>query len=70
MTHDSPGRPKYAVSEWVDVEHCVYHALVDAPENLTSHRIAHVVSRIAATLVERGILTTAELEDVLHSARG
>ena len=70
MSHESSDRPQYKVSEWDDVEHCVYHALTDAPENLTSHRIARLVSRFAATLVEKRLLTTEELEVCLHSARG
>jgi hypothetical protein len=70
MDRDSSEPVDYKVDSWADVEHCVYHALVDAPDELTTHRIAHVVGRIAATLVEKEILTTRELESFLHSCRG
>jgi hypothetical protein len=70
MTEDPSQKTTYTVSSWGDVEHCVYHALVDAPEAHTSHRIAHVISRLAATMVEKGLLSENELEVFLHSCRG
>ena len=70
MTTDPSSKTPYTVSEWGDVEHCVYHALVDAPEANASHRIAHVVSRLAATMVAKGLLSEDEVEIFLHSCRG
>jgi len=70
VTADPSKKTTYTVSEWGDVEHCVYHALVDAPEANASHRIAHVISRLAATMVEKGLLSEAEVELFLHSCRG
>jgi|LakMenEpi03Aug12_release.lakeMendotaPanAssembly.Ray.scaffolds.fasta_scaffold4992172_1 hypothetical protein len=70
MTTNKSTKTNYRVSEWDDVEHCVYHALLDAPENGTPHRIAHFVSRLAATMVEKGMLSVGELETFLHSCRG
>jgi hypothetical protein len=52
-------RQQYKVAEWVGVEHCVYHTLIDAPDQ--SHR------RHAG---RKGVLTIDELELFLHSCRG
>jgi len=60
----------YKIDAWGDAEHCVYHALTDDPKELTPHRIAHVVGKIAATLIEKDLLTIDELEAFLHSSRG
>jgi len=65
----------YKIEDWTDVEHCVYHALVDKPENiadsqeLANHRIAHFLSRLTATLIENGSLTGDEVEEFLATCR-
>ncbi len=70
MSRDEKEQLDYKVDSWMDIEHCVYHALIDAPENLTTHRISHVVARIAAVLIEKEVLTVSELESLLLSCRG
>ena len=65
---------KYEVDNWSDLEHCVYHGLVDNREgtkkDLTNHRIAHFLSRLTAKLVEDGVLSVKETESFIHSSRG
>ncbi len=60
----------YKIDNWVDAEHCVYHALTDEPKHLTDHRIAHFLSRLTATLIENGTTTTEQVEEFLLSCRG
>jgi hypothetical protein len=62
-------KTSYKVDDWMDLEHCVYHAITDAPEKLTSHRLAHVIARLAASLVEKEIVTVAEIEEFLATSR-
>lgn len=70
MTHDNRTDGKYTVDAWGDVEHCVYHALVDAPEALATHRLSHFVSQLAAKMVKKGVLSVQDVELFLHSCRG
>lgn len=60
----------YKCDDWIDIEHCVYDALMDAPENLQTHRVAHVVSRLVAELIRRDVFTQSEIESFLRSCRG
>lgn len=59
----------YKIDDWIDAEHCVYHALTDDPKNLTDHRIAHFVCRLTATLIENGAVTSDQVEEFLQSCR-
>ncbi len=70
MTSDPSGDTQYKIADWASIEHCVYHALTDAPENLSTHRVAHLVGRLAAALIEKGVFTGDELESYLRSCRG
>lgn len=60
---------EYRIDDWVDAEHCVYHALIDDPKDLTEHRIAHFLGRLTAKLIENGTMTTEEVEAFLHTCR-
>lgn len=59
----------YTVDEWGDVEHCVYHGLIDGKEKSTLHRISHFISRLTATMVANGSMTEAQVEEFIASCR-
>jgi hypothetical protein len=64
-----PDNEDYRVDSWADVEHCVYHALMDPPHENVTHRICHVVGRLAAHLVDKELITIDEIEDLLFTSR-
>ena len=60
----------YGKDDWGDDGHRIYHALTDHPENLTSHRLANILSTLIEHLIKKEILTEAELKLMIYQCRG
>ena len=64
------GPNTYGKDDWEDDTHRIYHALTDDPKNLTSHRLANILSSLIEHLIKKEVLTEDELKLMLYQCRG
>jgi hypothetical protein len=61
---------RYRIEDHDDVQHCVYHAIMDAKLENQNRRIATLIAELTAVLVQKGCLTNDQLDEVLAMLPG